>query len=118
MGSSEQSIQIRIACSFFERARGLLFSEPLPAGHFLYLPNCRAIHTFGMRYSLTVIFFDKEEHVLRVCQQVKPKRIVSCLSASAVCETTWRPETAEDSLDVTQLELALARSLARNRTRK
>ena len=117
-GSSVQSLHIRIASNFIERARGLSFSEPLPAGHFLYFPNCRAIHTFGMRYPLTVIFFDKEDHVLRVYEQVKPKRIVSCLSASAVCETTWRPGTGEDTLDVTQLELALARSLARNRTRK
>lgn len=116
--STERSFQIRIAGNFIERARGLLFSEPLPVGHFLYIPNCRSVHTFGMRYPLTVIFFDRSDHVLHVCQKVKPMRIVSCLSASAVCETTWQPQQGDDSLDVTQLELDVARCLGRNRKQK
>lgn len=118
MESTRQLLQIKIAGKFIERARGLLFSEPLPMGHFLYFPKCRAVHTFGMRYPLTVIFFDKGGYVLRVYQYVKPKRIVVCLSAWAVCETTWRPEAGAGILNVTQLELALARSLEQNRTRK
>lgn len=116
--SPEQSLQIRIARSFIQRARGLLFTEPLPTGHFLYFPNCRAVHTFGMRYPLTVIFFDQENRVLRVYQKVKPWRIISCLSAWAVCETTWRPQTRNDAIDLIRLELALARSLELNRKRK
>jgi uncharacterized membrane protein (UPF0127 family) len=116
--SAVLSCQIRIASNFIERARGLLFSEPLPAGHFLYFPNCRAVHTFGMRYCLTVIFFDKGNHVLRVVQKVNPNRIISCLRARAVCETTWRPETSDELLDTNQLELALALGLAENRKQK
>ena len=116
--STEMSLQIRIAGNFIERARGLLFSEPLPVGHFLYIPNCRSVHTFGMRYPLTVIFVDQGHHVLHVFQKVKPMRIVSCLSAWAVCETAWQPEQGDDTLDVTQLELALARCLGRNRKQK
>jgi uncharacterized membrane protein (UPF0127 family) len=116
--STQQSLQIRIARNFTERARGLLFAEPLPAGHFLYIPSCRAVHTFGMRYPLTVIFFDQGNHVLRVYQKVKPWRIISCLSAWAVCETTWRPQTRNDAIDVTRLEFALTRSLELNRKRK
>ena len=116
--SMEISLHIRIAGNFIERARGLLFSEPLPVGHFLYIPNCRSVHTFGMRYPLTVIFLDQEDHVLHVYQKVKPMRIVSCLSAWAVCETMWRPGKGHDTLDFTQLEVALARSLERNRKRK
>jgi len=117
-GRKEQSFQVRIASSFIERARGLLFCDPQPQGHLLYFPNCRAVHTFGMRYPLTVIFFDERNHVLRVVQKVNPNRIITCLRARAVCETTWRPETSDELLDITQLELALARSLAQNRKQK
>lgn len=116
--SEKQLFQIRVASNFMERARGLLFCKPLPRGHVLYFPNCRAVHTFGMRYPLTVIFLDERTHVLRVLQKVMPNRIVACLRARAVCETTWRPETRGDILDLTQLELALAQSLAQNRKQK
>lgn len=82
--SMEMSLQIRIAGNFIERARGLLFSDPLPEGHFLYIPNCRSVHTFGMRYPLIVIFLDQEGHVLHVYQNVKPMRIVSCLGLGSM----------------------------------
>lgn len=113
-GRKVHAFQITIARNFIERARGLLFSDPQPRGHLLYFPNCRAVHTFGMRYPLTVIFFDEGNRVLRVVKKVNPNRIVTCLQARAVCETTWRPETSDESLDITQLELTLARSLAQN----
>jgi len=114
----EQPFEVRIASNFIERARGLLFSDPQPRGHLLYFPNCRAVHTFGMRYPLTVIFFDEENHVLRVVQKVNPNRIITCLRARAVCETTWRPDTSDEVLDVIQLEMAVALRLARNRKQK
>lgn len=118
VGSVQQSLQIRIAGNFLQRAIGLLFGDALPAGHFLYFPKCRAVHTFGMRYPLTIVFLDQEDRVLHVHQKVMPNRIVTCLRARAVCETRWRSETKSDLLDVTQLELALVQALAQNRKQK
>jgi uncharacterized membrane protein (UPF0127 family) len=58
-----------------ERMRGLLGRRGLPPGSALLLERTRSIHTFGMKFPITVAFLDDEMRVL-VLKEVRPGRIV------------------------------------------
>ena len=49
-----------------ERARGLRGREGLAPNEALFLPRCRSVHTFGMRFALDVATLDSEMRVLQV----------------------------------------------------
>lgn len=59
-----------------ERMRGLLGRDSLEAGHAMWIPNCRLIHTFGMRFDLDLYFLDSEMLVVEHCRKVGPYRMV------------------------------------------
>lgn len=65
------------AFSWWARLRGLLFRNPLAAdgSEALMLRPCGSVHTFGMRYSLDVVFLSTDERVLKVCENVRPWRV-------------------------------------------
>jgi uncharacterized membrane protein (UPF0127 family) len=109
-------LHIHVADRFLMRARGLLWRTPLPLGHYMYIPNCRSVHTFGMRYALTIIFVDGQGHAVRIDRKVVPNRIVICWEASAVCETTWTPAEDAAVVDLTLLQSSLAQVQVRSKT--
>ena len=41
----------------------------------MYFDKCSSVHTFGMRFNLKIIFFDKELNFLG-SKVVKPRRLV------------------------------------------
>jgi uncharacterized membrane protein (UPF0127 family) len=69
------------------RRRGLARLDGLPATHALHIPQCPAVHTFGMRFGLDLIWLDKGGSVVRVDRQVGPWRMRACLRARSVIET-------------------------------
>jgi uncharacterized membrane protein (UPF0127 family) len=69
------------------RTLGLAFLRELPRGHALLIPQCRSVHTFGMRFALDVVFLDGGGAVLRVDRGVPPRRVLFCRRAFAVLET-------------------------------
>ena len=111
-------LHIHVANRFLSRARGLLWRAPLPPGHLMYFPNCRSVHTFGMRYALTIIFVDRTGHTVRIDRRVAPNRIAICWEAYAVCETTWTPEEDAADVDLTLLQLSLTQVQVRSKTRR
>src|SRR3954447_7465756 len=52
----------------------------------LWLPRCRCVHTFGMRFALDLLWLDARGRVLAVDSAVPPCRVVRCRSAAAVIE--------------------------------
>jgi len=56
--------------------RGLLGRDGLEAGCGLFIPACGAVHTFGMRFTLDLIFVDGGMTVRRVVRGVPPNRVV------------------------------------------
>jgi uncharacterized membrane protein (UPF0127 family) len=50
------SLAVWMAESFRARLTGLAAARALPPGRALLLPNCAAVHTFGMRFALDVAF--------------------------------------------------------------
>jgi uncharacterized membrane protein (UPF0127 family) len=109
-------LHIHVADRFLSRARGLLWRAPLPPGHFMYFPKCRSVHTFGMRYALTIIFVNRMGHAVRIDRKVVPNRIVICWEASAVCETTWASKGDAADVDLTLLQSSLAQVQVRSKT--
>ncbi len=68
------------------RRRGLLDARSLDLDSGLWLNPCEAIHTFGMKIPLDVIFLDAELYVRKITANLKPNRISFCLLATSVLE--------------------------------
>ncbi len=66
--------RVRVARTFLERTLGLSGRIALPGDEALYLPNCRAVHTCFMRFSLDIRFLDKEGKIVRTVYSLPPWR--------------------------------------------
>lgn len=58
-----------------DRLFGLLARPGLRPDEGLWLVPCRAIHTFGMRYAIDVVYLDRELVVVAVQESLPPFRI-------------------------------------------
>jgi hypothetical protein len=68
------------------RRRGLLDAENLDTGSGLWIVPCEAIHTFGMKVRLDVVFLDKNLQVRKISPDLGPRRMSICLRAHSVLE--------------------------------
>jgi uncharacterized membrane protein (UPF0127 family) len=68
------------------RLLGLSFMRPPPPDHALLIPNCRSVHTFGMRFPIDVTFLDERGRALRHVRAVPPRRVLYEHGAFAVLE--------------------------------
>ena len=68
------------------RRQGLLNISQLDIEAGLWIAPCEAVHTFGMRMPLDVLFLDRELRVRKIRCGVKPRRIAVCLRADSVLE--------------------------------
>lgn len=69
------------------RRRGLARLDALPADQALHIPSTPSVHTFGMRFSLDLIWLDGAGGVVRVDRDVPARRMRTCLRARSVIET-------------------------------
>lgn len=78
--------EVPLAATPRSRLLGLAFLdlEVAPAG--LLLPRCRSIHSFGMRFSLDVVFLDRDGNPLDVVEDLAPRRFAFCRHAASVLE--------------------------------
>lgn len=83
--TGRESIEVVSATSFLQRAIGLLSKPNLSSNAGLYLPNCKSIHTFGMRFTIDVLYLDKHKQVLEIAT-VQPWKYHWHLSADSVLE--------------------------------
>jgi len=74
------------ADSFWQRLCGLLGQPPLQANQGLCLVPCAAIHTFGLRQPIDVVFLAADGHLLKQCHAVSPWSIRACYGAYIVIE--------------------------------
>lgn len=63
------------AKSIKERMLGLMFSTDLPRGDALWIKPCNSIHTFFMKYSIDVLFLDRNFIVTKIYESLPPWRI-------------------------------------------
>ncbi len=67
--------RVRIARSFWDRGRGLMFRAGLDEGTGLVIDPCSSIHTMWMRFPLDVLYVSEDGSVLRADSKMKPWRI-------------------------------------------
>jgi hypothetical protein len=75
----DSGIRVTVAESARERMRGLLGRDRLGADEALLLACCRSIHTFGMRFSIDVLFLDRQRHVVAIHRDVPTARMLFSL---------------------------------------
>ncbi len=75
-----------IADTSSKRRTGLLKHESLPPGRGLWIVPCEAVHTFGMKFAIDVVFLDKTRNILKIRAAMRPRRIAVCLRAHSVLE--------------------------------
>jgi uncharacterized membrane protein (UPF0127 family) len=69
------ALSVEIAETLLERRRGLLGRSEFSSGGGMLFLHCRSVHTFGMRFTITVATLDKHLRVLEV-RTVPPRRVV------------------------------------------
>jgi uncharacterized membrane protein (UPF0127 family) len=69
------------------RTLGLSRLDHLDGNHALRIPSCSAIHMFGMRFGLDLIWLRKDGTVARIDRNVGRRRLRFCPSARSVIET-------------------------------
>lgn len=68
------------------RKRGLLQHDALAPSTALIIAPCGAIHTFGMRFAIDVIFAARDGRVMKIVPALAPRRIAVALKAFATVE--------------------------------
>lgn len=77
MSGKELAARVKVADSFFLRLKGLLGAGSLSQGEGLWIVPCKAVHTFGMRFPIDVIFLDSEQRVVVAISGLLPNRATS-----------------------------------------
>lgn len=79
--------EIKLANTFLDRLRGLMFYKELPVKALAIKP-CNSIHTFFMQFNIDVLFLDGEMVVLKKIENLsKNKIILPVKKAKYVVET-------------------------------
>jgi uncharacterized membrane protein (UPF0127 family) len=79
-----------VAVTLRSRLLGLAQLDRERAGTGLLIPNCRSVHTLGMRFDIDVIFLDEDGFVLYEVPGVPPRRVIGRRGAAAVLEVATR----------------------------
>jgi uncharacterized protein len=96
---------IQIADTSKKRRTGLLKHTGLTEGQGLWIVPCEAVHTFGMKFAIDVLFLSKKRKVLKVRKDMGRRRIALCLIAHSVLELPVGTIAATGTMVGDQLEL-------------
>lgn len=81
-------VEVPVAVGFGARLLGLAFLGRASAGPGLLIPGCSSVHTFGMRFPLTIVFLDERNTALAIHRRISRRQLVSHRGARAVLELT------------------------------
>lgn len=85
--STVLSAQVHVAESFRSRLKGLMFSKALNSNHCLWISQCKSVHSFFMKFTLDLLFVDKNLIVVKIIKTFKPWRITALyIKADSVFE--------------------------------
>jgi uncharacterized membrane protein (UPF0127 family) len=76
----------RFANTVFKRMIGLLNRNGLAEGEGLLIDKCYGIHTIGMRFTIDVLFLDRDLRVIRAVAAIPPFRTCTVRQAVYVLE--------------------------------
>jgi len=75
-----------VADTFVSRFRGALGKNQLVVGDALWIKPCNSVHTFGMTYSIDVIYLDAQKRIKKIVTDIRPNRVSGSLKAKSVVE--------------------------------
>jgi uncharacterized membrane protein (UPF0127 family) len=78
--------RIDVANTSRTRRTGLLKHESFEPGQGLWIVPCEAVHTFGMRFNIDVVFLTREKKIVKMRPDMPKRRISFCLRAHSVLE--------------------------------
>lgn len=73
-GIGANTLSLRVAGTYWLRARGLLGRPTLEQGEGLLITPCKRIHTMGMAYPIDVLYLDAHMRIVSVAHSVQPGR--------------------------------------------
>lgn len=79
-------LRVRRARRWSERLTGLIGKPAPAAGTGLWLQPCAAVHTFGVRGALDLLFIDRRGRIVGICERVRSGRVRGHWRAGAVLE--------------------------------
>jgi len=68
------------------RLKGLAKLDAMPESVALHISKCWSVHTFTMRFPLDLIWLGRDGQVVRVDENVPPRRLRTCVRARSVVE--------------------------------
>jgi uncharacterized membrane protein (UPF0127 family) len=77
---------VLVADSSGKRRTGLLKHDILKPGEGIWIVPCEAVHTFGMKFAIDVLFLDRKRKILKIRTDMGKRRIAICLRAHSVLE--------------------------------
>ncbi|WP_064092024.1 DUF192 domain-containing protein [Rossellomorea aquimaris] len=63
---------LKEAYHFFNRLRGLMFTDKLDSGTGLHIKPCRSIHTFFMNYPIDVLYVNEQNIIVAIEEALEP----------------------------------------------
>jgi uncharacterized membrane protein (UPF0127 family) len=96
--------RVGIADTSATRRTGLLKHSRLEPGEGLWIAPSEAVHTFGMKFSIDVLFLDKKRKVLKIRSDMVRSRMSICLRAHSVLELPSGTAAAMKTVPGDQLE--------------
>jgi uncharacterized membrane protein (UPF0127 family) len=78
--------RVEVADSAANRNKGLLGRKGLEPGEGLWIVPCLAVHTFGMRFAIDLVYVDRDKRVKKVRSSVPPWHMSACITANSVVE--------------------------------
>jgi uncharacterized membrane protein (UPF0127 family) len=82
----ELASRVEVADTGAARSKGLLGRRGLGKGAGLWIVPCESVHTFGMKFSIDLIYLDRNHRIRKIRKSVPPWRISVCLTAHSVLE--------------------------------
>jgi len=88
MTSNNQPLMphVMLANNLWTRFKGLLGHGGLTDEQGMLITPCNAVHTMWMRFSIDVVFLDKDGHITRIYRHLKPWRMAGCKQSTHVLE--------------------------------
>jgi len=78
--------RVDVADTGAKRRTGLLNHTRLNPGEGLWIVPCEAVHSFGMKFAIDVVYIDRKKKVRKTRAAMVPRRISGCLLAHSVLE--------------------------------
>lgn len=84
--NTQLAAHVEVADTGAKRSKGLLGRASLAPGEGLWIVPCESVHTFAMRFSLDLVYLDRQHRIRKVRRNVPPWRISACLTAHSILE--------------------------------